>query len=256
MKIRLNGPNNGGFLRISCVYHTSYDTVIHTQYVLSGVSSIGILIVLSLRLGIFSTMKNKLKIGVFGSAVTEGTQAMNHAISFGSALGAYKDEVILVTGACPGVPYAAATAAHKNNVEVWGFSPAHSHDEHDKLYPNSNGIYKQMEYVPRKFSLSHDIMARCHYRCVTLTHAVDAGIIIAGRWGTMNEFTNLADFGKVVGVLKGTGGIADTLEHSVSLIQKDRGATILFDTDPISLAQRVFETAKMMHGRTYTYHFE
>lgn len=201
-------------------------------------------------------MNSKIKIGVFGSAVTEGEQAMNHAVALGSALGAYKDDVILVTGACPGVPYAAATAAYEKHVEVWGYTPAHSHDEHEKLYPNCNGIYKHMEYVPRRFSLSHDIMARCHYRCVTLTHAVDAGIIIAGRWGTLNEFTNLADFGKVIGVLQGTGGIADTLEQSVSVIKKDRGATVLFDTDPVNLAARIFDTTRALTGRLYNYHFE
>lgn len=59
-----------------------------------------------------------------------------------------------------------------------------------------------------------------NYHNVLTTAACDAGIIIAGRWGSMNEFTNLYDMGKVIGVLTGTGGIADELPQLLKKISK------------------------------------
>jgi hypothetical protein len=47
---------------------------------------------------------------------------------------------------------------------------------------------------------------------ISTIHA-DAGIIISGGWGSMNEFTNLLYDGKPIGVFTGTGGLADELPH-------------------------------------------
>lgn len=53
--------------------------------------------------------------------------------------------------------------------------------------------------------------ARLKYRNVVSTIHADAGSIISGGWGSLNEFTNLLYDGKPIGILAGTGGVADEL---------------------------------------------
>ena len=64
-------------------------------------------------------------------------------------------------------------------------------------------------------------MARKKYRNVSSTANCDAGIIISGRWGTMNEFTNLYDMGKVIGILTETSGVADEIKNLSKKINKE-----------------------------------
>ena len=73
---------------------------------------------------------------------------------------------------------------------------------------------------------------------------MDAGIIISGRWGTMNEFTNLHDMGKVIGVLTGTGGVADDLSSLSKKIHKPSKAVVIFDSSPEQLVKRILEELK------------
>ena len=45
--------------------------------------------------------------------------------------------------------------------------------------------------------------------------------------------------GKVVGVLTGTGGMADALPKLVPMVKKDSGAEVIFSGDPKELVKRV-----------------
>lgn len=78
--------------------------------------------------------------------------------------------------------------------------------------------------------------------CVVINGACDAGIIISGRWGSMNEFTNLYDMGKVIGVLTGTGGIADELEYLMKKVTKKSKAVVIFDSSPDTLVEKIIKT--------------
>lgn len=62
----------------------------------------------------------------------------------------------------------------------------------------------------------------------------------------MNEFTNLYDMGKVVGILTGTGGIADELENLNKRIKKKSKAKILFDNSPEKLIQKIIDKLNHM----------
>ncbi|HZL08109.1 MAG TPA: hypothetical protein VFC50_02855 [Candidatus Dormibacteraeota bacterium] len=53
----------------------------------------------------------KYKIAVYGSAAGDYEAFVPLAEEVGRALGERADSVILITGACPGLPYAAAKAA-------------------------------------------------------------------------------------------------------------------------------------------------
>ena len=100
-------------------------------------------------------------------------------------------------------------------------------------------IYKKLTYIPRSFSFASDIQVSKKYRNVISTANCDAGIIISGRWGSLNEFTNLYDMGKIIGVLTGTGGIADQLPKLSQKNSKKSKAKILFNDSPAELVKGV-----------------
>lgn len=180
----------------------------------------------------------KYKIGVFGSAEGNIQKIFNKAHVLGKELG--KQKVIVITGASTGLPYEVAKTAKAAGAEVWGFSQTTNLKEQEKLTPNcDSSIYKKLIYIPENYEFAANNSVCKKYRNVTSTANCDAGIIIAGRWGTMNEFTNLYDMGKVIGVLTGTGGITDELENLNKKIKKKSKAKLLFNSSPYRLIRNV-----------------
>ncbi len=155
----------------------------------------------------------KYKLGIYGSNIRESEEAVAVARQLGRALA--KNNVIVVTGGCSGMPYAVAHAARQEGAEVWGFTPEHDEADQRTAYPHDDiTTYDRLFYVPEEYSKHfflergltaiEDHAARLKYRNVISTLHVDAGIIISGGWGTLNEFTNLIYDGKPIGVLTGT----------------------------------------------------
>ena len=66
---------------------------------------------------------------------------------------------------------------------------------------------------------------------ISTIHA-DAGITIAGGWGSLNEFTNLLYDGKPIGVLTGTGGLADELPQWFPKLRKKSESHVCFSPSP------------------------
>jgi hypothetical protein len=66
-------------------------------------------------------------------------------------------------------------------------------------------------------------------------------ILAGGRSGTLGEFAIAYDEAKVIGVLTGTGGIADRIQHIVSFVNKDTGAEIVYSSDPNTLLDGLME---------------
>lgn len=187
----------------------------------------------------------KYKIGVFGSAVEEGGKTTKIAQELGRELAKLKDAII-VNGACSGIPYEVVYEAHKNGAEIWGYSPAINLEGQKKFTPDCDlSVYKKIIFTPKDFEFSSNDQVARKYRNVISTANCDAGIIISGRWGTMNEFTNLYDMGKVVGVLTGTGGIADELPNLMKKISKKSKAVVLFDNSPEHLVKKVMKELRV-----------
>lgn len=186
---------------------------------------------------------SKFKIGVYGSAEDSPEKNFAKAQQIGSELAKHK--AIVITGACNGLPYLVALAAFKNGAEVWEFSPCLNKKEQLLDTPGANlSIYKKIIYIPKSFEFSSNRQACRKYRNVTSITTADAGIIISGRWGTMNEFTNLFDMGKVIGILTGTGGIADELQALLQKISKPSKAKLIFDSSPKDLIGKVIKELK------------
>ncbi len=187
------------------------------------------------------------RIGVFGSAITVTGEVAERAAELGRALAARK--CIVITGACSGLPYRAAHEAARNGAEVWGFSPMRDLEGQRAFVPEDDlSIYSRLIYVPPEFPFVDDHHAARKYRNVVSTATCHAGIIIGGRWGTLNEFTNLVDFGKVAGVLTGTGETADALTGLTADIPIDPPAEVIFHGDPDRLAAEVVRLLDTVHG--------
>lgn len=181
--------------------------------------------------------KKNYHIGVFGSSVSD--EVVPRVRALGKTLGKHK--AIVITGACSGSPYMAAHEAWRNGSKVWGFSPELSLARQRKFTPHDDlRIYTKLIYIPKNFSLRRHERVAKKYRNVMSTASCDAGIIIAGRWGSMNEFTNLFDMGKVIGVLQKTGGIADQLESLSKKIEKPGNAIVIYDSSPARLVTRIY----------------
>jgi len=182
-----------------------------------------------------------LKIGIYGSAVNEGKRAEDLAKSLGTELSYHKD-IILITGAGHGIPYIVATTAAKNGTKIWGFPPVKNQKALLKYMPDVDlSIYKKITYIPKYFPLRISLAACRVYRNFASTKQADAGIIVSGRWGTMNEFTSLHSMGKVIGILEGTGGIADELSSLLFKIEKPSKSKVIIEKDPKKLVKKVLE---------------
>ena len=136
--------------------------------------------------------------------------------------------MVLVTGATTGIPYYSAKGAKEAGGIVIGLSPAESKAAHVKSY-----------HLPVDY---HDLIIYTGFgysgRNLLLTRSADAVVTIYGRIGTLNEFTIAFEDKKPQGVLTGTGGTSDELEHILEIAHRGNGKAV-FDSDPKSLMKKV-----------------
>ncbi len=184
----------------------------------------------------------KLKIGIMGSAVeytsANGKINRNAKISAKASSLAYelgkeiaRHNLVLINGACTGIPYDASRGAKDNDGFVIGISPAEDLEEHIKKYKFPIKNYDIIIYTGFGFK----------GRNVVNVSNCDGVIIVAGRVGTLNEFTIAYDQGQIIGVMEGSGGIADHLKHIVSDMNKKTGAVVIFDKDPHALVKKLLK---------------
>jgi hypothetical protein len=76
----------------------------------------------------------------------------------------------------------------------------------------------------------------------------DIVIFAGGRSGTLGAFAIAYDEGKLIGVRRGTGGVADAIDDLKRLCgEKDTGAVVIDDTDPALLVDRVVAYYRSEH---------
>ncbi len=144
-----------------------------------------------------------------------------------------KHNGILFTGATTGIPYWAAKGAKEAGGMSIGISPAASLASHVKTYHLPTDQFDYIMFTGFEYS----------GRNLLLTRMADAVIVICGRMGTLNEFTVAFEDKKPIGVLTGTGGMADELAHIVEKAQRGEGK-IIYDDDPKRLVEKLIELIK------------
>jgi len=140
---------------------------------------------------------------------------------------------ILVTGATTGVPYFSALGCKEAGGFNIGFSPAISEAAHLKTYklpvdPFDVVVYTGADYVGRN---------------VIMTKSADGVIVICGRMGTLHEFATAFEIQKPIGVLEGSGGMADKIKEIAT--GPHRGVKkIIYEKSPKQLVQKLIELIK------------
>lgn len=178
-----------------------------------------------------------LTIGVMGSASNdEPEHSKSVAYQLGEVLA--NKNYILITGACPGLPYECARGIRQNGSMSVGISPALSLDEHVHKYHSPSDVYDVIIYT------GSGLMGRE----VTNIRSSDMVIIIGGQSGTLGEFAIAYDEGKLIGVLTGSGGITEQIPSVVNSFTKQTGAKIIYQSDPVKLVEEMVD-----YYRTYHY---
>lgn len=134
----------------------------------------------------------------------------------------------LISGATTGVPYFSAIGCNEEGGFNVGFSPAATEKEHLKSYKLPLDPFNIMIYTGGDYA----------GRDIIMTKSADAVIIICGRIGTLHEFTTAVETNKIIGVLEGTGGMADKIRgiaESYCRIAKK----VIYERDPKELVRKI-----------------
>jgi len=188
--------------------------------------------------GIFvdKTPSMRLTVGVMGSASGEFASDIKERVY---ALGQIIAErgFILITGACPGLPYECARGVRNKGGFSVGISPALSLDEHVHKYLSPSDVFDVLVYT------GSGLMGRE----VINIRSSDMVVIVGGSSGTLGEFAIAYDEGKLIGVLEGSGGITTQLPQLVTSFGKDTGAHLIYESDPLLLIAKLAEVYTAHH---------
>lgn len=167
----------------------------------------------------------RIKIGVMASAEAEVAVRLRPQIEQLAAAIAQRDGLLL-TGATTGVPDAVSRAVRQLGRFTVGISPAHNIHEHKQRYGLPSDGCDALIFTG--FGLKG--------RNVILVRSCDIVLVVAGGLGTLNEFTIAVDEGKIVGVLEGTGGIAEGINLLLPNVR--RPENVLSERQPDRLLER------------------
>ncbi|MGH7768361.1 MAG: hypothetical protein ACREQP_12965 [Candidatus Binatia bacterium] len=178
----------------------------------------------------------RVKIGVMGSSggelqAEEKARLATLAGQLGRAIA--DRNCVLITGATTGLPDMVSRAARKSGGLTVGISPAETLEEHERLGLPADGA-EVILYTGFGFK----------GRNVVNVRSSDIVIIFGGATGTLNEFTIAYDEGKVVGILEGSGGIADHVKEVLAFCRKSTRARLVYESEPVKLLDACLETLK------------
>lgn len=172
----------------------------------------------------------RISVGVMGSAGGDLSRSiLDKAYRMGQEIA--RRGCVLITGACPGLPHHAVLGAREAGGTVVGISPALNFEEHAMKYASPYHGYDAIIYT------GSGLMGRE----IENIRSCDMVVFMGGRSGTLGEFAIAYDEAKVIGVLKGTGGITDKIETIISFIQKNTGAEVVYGEEPKVLLDRLME---------------
>ena len=171
----------------------------------------------------------RIKVGVMGSAAPDsakldtGRLVVQKAERLAHAIAAR--EIVLFTGATTGLVYVVGKTAHEAGCFHVGISPGSNEHEHVETYKLPLDSCDVLVYTG--FGLKG--------RNVVLVRSCDVVLFVAGAMGSLNEFTVAHDEGKIIGCLKGTGGVADESDYLLQKFGKRASARVFQNEDPEQL---------------------
>ena len=173
----------------------------------------------------------KYQICVSGAASGETVEA-SHQLAFDLGKAIATKGKTLTTGATVGLPWYAAKGAYsvtgRKGVSA-GFSPASSFREHVTVYRLPTVEFDYINFTGMSY-VGRDIH---------LVRSSDAVITVGGRMGSLHEFSTAIESRKVIGVLLGSGGLADYVPTLLENVEAQGIKDIIYDTDPFRLVDKV-----------------
>jgi uncharacterized protein (TIGR00725 family) len=175
----------------------------------------------------------KYQICVSGAASGKTIEA-SHQLAYDLGVAIAKAGKTLLTGATVGLPWFAAKGAFSvkdsSGVSI-GFSPASSFREHVTVYKLPTVEFDYINFTGMAYV----------GRNVHLVRSSDALITVGGRIGSLHEFVTAIESHKVIGVLLGSGGLADYIPTLIQSVESEGLDTkdIIYDTDPCRLVDKV-----------------
>jgi uncharacterized protein (TIGR00725 family) len=132
---------------------------------------------------------------------------------------------LLVTGATTGFPDLVAQAFRRHGGFALGISPAQDRKEHLERYGLPDEGADVIVYTGFGYKGRNVINVRC----------ADIVLLFGGGTGTLNEFTIAYDEGKIIGVLEGTGGIAEHIREVIQFCNRPTRGVVVFEKNPQKL---------------------
>lgn len=173
----------------------------------------------------------RYQICVSGAASGATVQA-SHQLAYDLGKAIAKAGKTLTTGATIGLPWYAAqgmmSVKDRLGASV-GFSPASTFREHVSVYKLPT---KEFDYI--NFTGMAYVGRNIH-----LVRSSDAIITVGGRMGSLHELATALESRKVVGILLGSGGLADFVPTLIKNIEAPDAKNIIYDTDPTRLVEKV-----------------
>jgi hypothetical protein len=172
----------------------------------------------------------QIRIGVMGAAGGDFShRVLSECRRLGKAVAG--EGCCLLTGACPGLPHEAVLGAKELQGRVMGISPATSLKEHVEVFGSPYKEYDILVYT------GLGLMGR---ELVNIRSS-DIIVVVGGRSGTLGEFAIAYEEGKLIGILSGSGGIADAIRPVIERFDKGTGAEVIYDPSPEELISRLVE---------------
>ena len=169
-----------------------------------------------------------MKISVYGSASGDYKDVLPMAKEVGRQIALSGN--VIITGACPGLPYEAVKGFREAKGKgCIGYSPAKDFEEHKSKYNFPEDSADEFIFTGLgKLGRNLESVKNC-----------DACVVVGGRIGTLNEFTNAFGLGKVIGVLVGSGGISNLIDEILKVVEGETDAKVVFDSDPEKLIKKI-----------------
>jgi len=184
--------------------------------------------------------------GVMGGAGGKMPKGVAESMTRIGAAIAKKGGVVL-TGACPGLPDLAVKGAKAKGGLSVGISPHSSFAKHRKAGAPTNFDVLQTTRVPA----AHRCKGRPNFmgREIDNIERSDVVIVAGGRFGTLGEMAIALEERRPVGILTGSGGVADVAKKVIAASTragKPPGAPVIYDSNPVRLVNRLYK-AKQKH---------
>lgn len=167
-----------------------------------------------------------MKIAVCGAGFGNEALLLEKAKEIGREIAKHKH--ILISGGCRGYPYSALRGALLEQGKIIVYSPAKDATEHKERYDFP--IDENVEYIFTGLGIPE--------RNIPLVKAADIVVLIGGQIGTLNEFTIAFKEKKIIGVLKGSGGITELIPKIAEICDNGKEG-IVYEGDVKKLIRNI-----------------